>query len=145
MAEERFLQVENIDKIMAALGPEVVAGPVRDMLTAIALRLEEDARRNAPVDTGRLRASITHEVDQAHEVPEQAIVGTNVEYAPFQEYGTGIFADGDPAFKSSRVIMGGIMPRRFMRNALDDNAGYIQEQVDKCGEEIGKLWERADD
>ena len=145
MAEERLLEIENLDKILAAIGPEMVAGPVRDMFTTIVLRLEEDAKRNAPVDTGLLRVHITHEVDQSHDVPEQAIVGTNVEYAPFQEDGTGIFADGDPAFKSSRVIIGGIMPRRFMRNALDDNAAYIQEQVDKCGDAIGVLWSKADD
>jgi len=173
VAEEQFLQIENLDKILAALGPEIVGGPVRDMLTAICLRLEEDAKRGTPADNGRLRTSITHEVDNAI-MPEWAVVGTNLEYAPFMEYGTGLFAEGDPAEKSgsgrhwppgdaldvwaerhgwesgaavAAAIgrRGGLEPRRFMRNALENNQGYIQEQVDKCGDEIGKLWSKADE
>lgn len=41
------------------------------------------AKRQAPVDTGRLRSSITY-------VEEEGVfkVGSNVEYAPFVEFGT---------------------------------------------------------
>ena len=43
------------------------------------------AKKLAPVDTGNLRNSITHEVDDG----EPAVyIGTNVEYAPYQELGT---------------------------------------------------------
>jgi HK97 gp10 family phage protein len=51
------------------------------------LRVEGAAKGLAPVDTGRLRSSITHEVEvQGAEVVGR--IGTNVEYAIFQEFGT---------------------------------------------------------
>ena len=43
-----------------------------------------------PVDTGTLRNSIAHEVDEAENCVEY---GTNVEYGIYIEYGTGIYAE----------------------------------------------------
>lgn len=48
------------------------------------------AKDLAPVDTGDLRNSIGHKVDTS----EKAVyIGTNVEYAPYVELGTGKFAE----------------------------------------------------
>lgn len=44
---------------------------------------ERYAKELCPVDTGRLRNSISHEYDE-----EGAYIGTNVEYAPYVELGT---------------------------------------------------------
>jgi HK97 gp10 family phage protein len=52
-------------------------------LEASALLVEGQAKALAPVDTGNLRNSITHEVEG-----QEAKVGTNVEYAPYVELGT---------------------------------------------------------
>ena len=74
-------------------------------LTTIALMIEREAKRLCPVDTGRLRASITIHVDknrligyviaggnvdeaQVHSKRGRAIAGTNVLYAIFVEQGT---------------------------------------------------------
>lgn len=46
--------------------------------------VQADAKRNCPVDTGRLRSSITTKQTALNEV----LVGTNVEYAPDVEFGT---------------------------------------------------------
>lgn len=54
-------------------------------LEAIGIQAEGDVAELAPVDTGRLRDSITHEVNESEEA---VYVGTNVEYAAYQEYGT---------------------------------------------------------
>ncbi len=48
-----------------------------------ALLLEREAKLAAPVDTGRLRSSITTEIGKL-----EATVGTNVEYAAAIEYGS---------------------------------------------------------
>ena len=48
---------------------------------------ETAAKSHAPVDTGNLRRSITHEVTKRGATPFVR-VGTNVEYAVFQELGT---------------------------------------------------------
>lgn len=64
---------------------------------------ERYAKGYAPVDTGRLRNSISHEVAP----DENAVyVGTNVEYAPYQEFGTR-YQGGTP----------------FLRPALDNHLG----------------------
>ena len=47
-------------------------------------KAESYAKQNCPVDTGRLRNSITH----AQEDEDTEVIGTNVEYAPFVELGT---------------------------------------------------------
>ena len=51
-------------------------------LKAIGMTAEGYAKENTPVDTGRLRNSISHATDD-----EVAYVGTNVEYAPYVELG----------------------------------------------------------
>ena len=54
-------------------------------LETCGLVAEGYAKKLAPVDTGNLRNSITHEVDDGEPA---AYIGTNVEYAPYQELGT---------------------------------------------------------
>ena len=55
------------------------------------LTAEGYAKRLCPVDTGNLRNSITHRVDQA----ESAVyIGTNNEYAAYVELGTGEYYPG---------------------------------------------------
>ena len=51
-------------------------------LEAIGLIAEGYAKRETPVDTGRLRNSISHATDD-----EAAYIGTSVEYAPYVELG----------------------------------------------------------
>lgn len=51
-------------------------------LEAIGLTAERHAKADCPVDTGRLRNSITHMVDEG----EQSVyIGTNVEYGKYVE------------------------------------------------------------
>lgn len=57
------------------------------VMQLLALRVEREARKRAPVDTGRLRASITHRVRAEGATRVVAEVGTNVEYAAAQEFG----------------------------------------------------------
>ena len=47
------------------------------------------AKDLCPVDTGNLRNSISHKV-----ADNEAYIGTNNEYAPYVELGTGKYADG---------------------------------------------------
>jgi HK97 gp10 family phage protein len=69
------------------------------------------AKRLCPVDTGRLRNSITHTVNG-----DIAYIGTNVEYAPYVELGTSRTraqpflkpAVADHASEYKRVIENGL-------------------------------------
>lgn len=79
-------------------------------LEIIGLTAESYAKMLCPVDTGRLRNSISHTADE-----EAAYIGTNVEYAPFVEYGHGGF----------------------------DGAHYLQGAVQGHGEEYKQIMEQC--
>lgn len=66
-------------------------GEVGRDLQRRALQVERAAIRGCPVDTGRLRSSITNELGQDGQ-GLMATVGTNVEYAAFVELGTSKMA-----------------------------------------------------
>ena len=68
---------DNTDEVLAALKRAKKRG-----LEAIGLTAEGYAKKDTPVDTGRLRNSISHATDD-----EAAYIGTNVEYAPYVELG----------------------------------------------------------
>jgi len=64
-----------------------VANTVHQKIEKACLMVESDDKRICPVDTGRLRASLTHEIETAvNEVVGR--VGTDVDYSIFVEYGT---------------------------------------------------------
>ena len=64
---------DNTDAIIEALGTATVRA-----LEAIGIEAESDAAKLCPVDTGRLRNSITHTIDGDG---KWAVVGTNVSYS----------------------------------------------------------------
>ena len=68
---------DNTDEVLAAFEKAKSRG-----LEAIGLTAEGHAKKETPVDTGRLRNSISHATDD-----EAAYIGTNVEYAPYVELG----------------------------------------------------------
>jgi len=64
-----------------------VENDIEQALLESALMVERDAKKNAPVDTGRLRASISSRLVEESGTP-YAEVGTNVSYAIIQEFGS---------------------------------------------------------
>ena len=61
--------------------------PMLNAMRDATLIVTRGGKINAPVDTGRLRSSITPEVRSAGE-DMIGVVGSNVVYAPYQELGT---------------------------------------------------------
>lgn len=53
-----------------------------------ALQIVRESKQRAPVDTGRLRSSITYEKQVMPNGLLRILIGSNVEYAPFVEFGT---------------------------------------------------------
>lgn len=88
-------------------------------LSRITLQIERDAKRNAPVDTGNLRASLSSEVRREGADKIAGYVGTNVKYAPFVEMGT------------SRM---GAQP--FLRPAVEENRETIEDELGATIEEL---------
>jgi HK97 gp10 family phage protein len=100
------------------------------------------AKLLAPVDDGNLRSSINHVVDNKG---ARVVIGTNVEYAPYQEFGTGRHAEkgggrqGGWLYKDPKtgktVFTYGNKPQPFMRPAAEENKG----QITKLAESLLKL------
>lgn len=74
-----------------ALAALFASEPISKELERRAIRVEGAAKQACPVDTGRLRASITHQLGQDGE-GLLADIGTDVEYAPYVEFGTRFMA-----------------------------------------------------
>lgn len=70
---------------LTRMGPEMERF-VADETEAAGRMIEADAKRNAPVDLGKLRQSINY---QKGDTPYSANVFVNVPYAAYQEFGTG--------------------------------------------------------
>ena len=71
-------------------------------LEACGMVAETYAKQGCPVDTGRLRNSIAHAVNEEEKA---AYIGTNVEYAPYQEMGTA----------------NGVTAKHFLKNAAGNH------------------------
>jgi len=74
------VKIEN-DNREAAI--DAMNNAIARAVEIIGLKAESYAKRECPVDTGRLRNSISHASDE-----DTAYIGTNVEYAPYVELGT---------------------------------------------------------
>lgn len=92
MSRRNAVQVaNNTDEIRVALDNAINNG-----LEKIGLAAEGYAKLKCPVDTGRLRNSISHDV---REDEKTVYVGTNVEYAPYVEMGTSRHPEAKPFLK----------------------------------------------
>lgn len=114
---------------MTARGKE----KLKKKLLSTGLEIERAAKQNAPVDTGRLRSSITTEVMERRGIPIVK-VGTNLEYAPAIEFGVEPFIitpdqaealqwtdpdTGEPVF-ATRVEHPGFPEQPFLLPAVDE-------------------------
>ena len=80
-----FAALVEIRENNAAQVGEAMDRAIAKALTMIGLEAEGNAKAICPVDTGRLRNSITNAID----TEEDAVyIGTNVEYGPYVELGT---------------------------------------------------------
>ena len=84
MPEIEITLTDNSEEVMAAFRQACFRAMER-----CGLKAEDYASQLAPVDTGALRQSISHRADE-----KQAIVGTNKDYAPYVELGTGKHTTG---------------------------------------------------
>jgi HK97 gp10 family phage protein len=113
MAELEIKGMEEFQRKTEQIAKDLRGPPMLATMRDATLLVQRDARMNAPVDTGRLRASIVPEVVQ-HVEMVQGIIGSNVEYAPYQEFGT----------------KRGLKGRRYLQRALEANVEKIKKIFD---------------
>ncbi len=82
--------IEGEEKVIARLKVISVTAKndIEQALINSALIVERDAKIKVPVDTGRLRSSLSHETENFGTDNPTVTVGTNVEYGPYVEFGT---------------------------------------------------------
>ena len=83
------MEIDVVDN--SALVQEAFHTACLRALERCGMEAEGYAKDLVPVDTGRLRNSISHKVDDG----EPAVyIGSNTSYAPYVELATGIYAEG---------------------------------------------------
>lgn len=114
--------------------PEILAATdaaIERALEAVGLQAEGHAKdvitAEGRVDTGRLRGSIAHQV----EAGEKAVyIGSNLEYAVYNEIGTGIYTEGGGGRKTPWVYVDdkgvahrtvGMKPIHFLKRAATEH------------------------
>ena len=125
------IKFEGLDEVLYKLDKISSNANIEEALGTCCALVEKSAKQKAPKDTGALRRSITSKVEG-----NQGIVFTPLEYAPYVEYGTGLFAesggrkdvpwnyqDDEGKWHSTS----GQKPQPFMRPALEENKQLIKQ------------------
>jgi HK97 gp10 family phage protein len=168
------IKIEGLEDLQRALerAPAEANAALRNAMQRSTYRVQAEAQKRAPVDTGRLRASITTAVNQ---VPEgiEGRVGSAVFYAPYMEYGTGTRTDGTggkggrhwPPAAALNVwarrhgfgdaggyagwvvawkigVRGGLKPRRYLRGALQACIQAVHNEFDAAVARLASQWGR---
>lgn len=124
------LQIEGLDGLTEILEKMADIKKLEAAMKKACALVEGEAKKNAPKGTGELRRSIESKVEvQGKEVT--GTIFTPLEYAPYVEFGTGLFAEGGNGRKDvpwnyqddegEWHSTSGMQPQPFMRPALTDN------------------------
>lgn len=125
------IKLEGLDDVLKML--EYKDTDLTNVLQKACALVERDAKINTPKGTGELRRSITSKVEG-----NTGIVFTPLLYAPYVEYGTGLFAeekgrsDVPWRYKDDEGVWHvtyGMSPHPYMRPALQKNKQKILEML----------------
>ena len=123
------IEIRGLQEVVKSLEERVSTEENQKRLAQACLLVERTAKQKAPKGEGDLRRSITHRVEG-----EEGIVYTPLFYAPYVEYGTGLFAENGgrqdvPWYyvdeEDNWHMTSGQNPMPFMRPALDENRSKI--------------------
>ena len=123
------IQIDGINEVLEKLESVADTETINSLMGECCALLEAEAKKKSPKGNGELRRSITSKVENL-----EGTVFTPLLYAPYIEYGTGLFAenggrkdvpwsyqDEKGEWHSTR----GMKPQPFFRPALDENREEI--------------------
>lgn len=132
------IEFEGYDKILYKLNHLYDLDGVKNGMGKACSLVEREAKKKAPKDTGALRRSITSKVEADSNTVEGTIF-TPLEYAPYVEYGTGLFAENGNGRKTGwgyknektgeTIWTRGQNHQPYMRPALNENREKIIELI----------------
>ena len=124
------IEVKGVDSVIERLEGIVDERKLTLALGKACALVERSAKQKAPKGTGELRNSITSKVEG-----DTGIVYTPLEYAPYVEFGTGLFAENggrqDVPWnyqddEGNWHSTSGMEPQPYMRPALNENREKIK-------------------
>ena len=124
--------LKETQKEMERIVTDLRGEPFLNGMRRATLLVQRDAKKKAPVDTGRLRTSITPEVRWQGNTAI-GVVGSDVKYAPFVELGTrphfvpakyiGVWTSRHGLDNAGLFVSG--KPQPFLQPAFEENAAKI--------------------
>lgn len=131
------IRLEGLEEVIENLDKAIDPQKLKKALGKACVVVERSAKQKAPKGTGELRRSITSKVEGVGN-GAVGIVFTPLEYAPYVEFGTGLFAeeggrtdvpwcyqDDEGEWHSTS----GMHPHPFMRPALNENREQIKRII----------------
>lgn len=141
---EIALEIQNLKEVQKAF--EDVAKKVSDgsIVAKAALVIERQVKINASgrpgpkVQTGRLRASINTNIVSK----DQAIVGTNVFYAPFVEFGHRQHPGQYVPPLHKRLVASFSPAYPYFGPAIEQTKDKVGDVIVRFGQELGAEWQK---
>lgn len=131
------IEFEGLDEILESLDKLADTQQLNDTMGQVCALVERDAKQNAPKDTGALARSIQSKVEN-NNGSIQGVVFTPLEYAPYVEFGTGLFAESGGRTdvpwsyqddEGNWHTTKGQRPQPYMRPAIDNNREKIVRMI----------------
>ncbi len=154
------IRFDNIDAWSRKLkDPSMIGIPIRKALLRTGVFAAGQTRDRTPVDTGRLRGSITSDVDNAP-IPKFATIGSNLTYARPIEEGTsphfpplaalqpwaarhGFPTGNAGAFLVARAIaQRGTKGHRMLEKGIGASKAFFRQQLRTAARDIERSWGR---
>lgn len=131
--------VSGIDEVIDALGKVVDVTKIEQAVGKACALVEREAKKKAPKKSGDLRRSIQSKVD-VNGTDIEGTVFSPLEYAPYVEYGTGLFAENggrtdvpwcyEDEKTGELIFTSGQKPQPYLRPALNDNRDKIIQIIE---------------
>ena len=127
------IEFKGLDDVLKGLDKVADIDSYEDALKKACALVERSAKQKAPKGNGELRRSIESKIEKDNDTI-RGVVFTALEYAPYVEYGTGLFAENGGRqdvpwnYKDDKGdwhSTSGQHPQPYMRPALDENREEI--------------------
>ena len=127
------VKIEGLKELNLKIDEMFDVNELEGLVLKAALMVERDARKKAPKDTGALKRSIESKVENDGSTIS-GVVFSPLEYAPYVEYGTGLFAETQGrqtpwVYQDEKtgewIWTRGQHPQPYLRPALNENREKI--------------------
>lgn len=134
---QTMISINGLEEITDKLDSLAQVSGIDNAIEQACALIEASAKQKAPKDTGALRRSITSKVEQGNGTIE-GVVFTPLEYAPYVEYGTGLFAENGGRMdvpwnyqddEGNWHSTNGMKPQPFMMPAFYENREKILQLI----------------